>query len=290
LDIRWKTSLSATCLHAAACRRAGIDAADVQLAAVLDNSGDALIAEITEAKWPVDDVLAQLATLSADFENNRELVSRALARLHFNTHEALISGVAGRIADLESALRRMQPDVAEELAVRGGPIREQWEARGPGMLRELGRLTDDAVVPEAAEIVLVSPYAGGHGCAHAAQNRVTLEAVLVNPHPHLPETLRIAWLLGQLNSDLPKFADALPGPRRTRAFELAMLAPTLAAGEAVELVACDESAVDAALDAWRLRGGLSADAGRQLWQWWNAWLDHPQRWPVAVAALGQMMA
>jgi hypothetical protein len=236
-------------------------------------------------------VIPQLASLSAEYENNRELVTRSLAKLRIPAIEGQVSRVAGAIADVEAALRRARPEIVEELAVRGGPLRQQWEARGPGMLHQLQRLTDEAVVPEFAEVVLVAPYAGGHGVAYPAQNRVALEAVLVNPLPELPETVRTAWLISQLNSDLPRFADSLAPGRGARAFQLAMLAPALDAGVSVELVAsCDEAAVNAALDAWRLRDGLPADAAARLWQWWSTWLDGASNWPVAVAALDQLLA
>jgi hypothetical protein len=290
VEIRWKSSLSATCLHAAACHRAGVAAADPRLAAALDGPAAALVTEMEKARWPVDDLLGQMAGLAGEFENNRELTTRALARLpRFKTNETAVNRVAGAIADLEAALRRFQPEIVEELAVRGGPIREQWEARGPGLLVEMARVTDAAVVPEFAEIVLVSPYAGGAGTAHAAQNRVTLEAVLVNPLPQLPETVRIGWLLCQLNSDLPRFADLLGTARGGAAFRLAMLAPALAAGAEVELTQCDEAGIDAALDAWRLRDGLPEDAAGRIWQWWQAWLDAADTWAVAVAALDGML-
>ena len=293
-EFRWRASLSATCMHAAACQRAGIAAADPALAAALDGPATALFGEIADGGLPVDDMVAQFASLSADYENNRELVTRALARLRIDPVETTVGRVAGAIADVEAALRRASPEIVEELAVRGGPIREQWEARGPGMLRELGRLTDATVVPESGEIVVVAPYAGGHGLAHAAQNRVTFEAVLVNPHPDLPETARLAWLVAQLNSDLPRFADVLPGGallggRGPAAFRVAMLAPALAAGEAVELTRCDEAMLDAAIDAWRLRDEVPADAASRVWAWWNAWLDRSTKWPVAVAALAELL-
>ena len=144
-------------------------------------------------------------------------------------------------------------------------------------------------MPEFAEIVLVAPYAGGHGRAHPAQNRVTLEAVLVNPLPELPEAVRLAWLVCQLNSDVPRFADVLPAGRGAAAFALAMLAPALAAAETVELARCDEGTIESALDGWRLREELPADAATRLWGWWNTWLDKSDRWPVAVAALDRLI-
>jgi hypothetical protein len=293
-EIRWKPSLSATCMHAAACRQAGMEAADSQLAAALEASIDALVGEMTDAQWPVDDMLGQFVVLASEYDNNRELVTRALSRISIHGDEYFVGRVAGAIADVEAALRRAHPEVVEELAVRGRPMREQWEARGPGMLIELARLTDAAVVPESAEIVLVAPYAGGYGWAHASQNRVTLEAVLVNPLPELPEAVRMAWLVGQLNGDLPRFADSLPAGRGAAAFGLAMLAPTLAAAETVELSRCDEEMLAVALDAWRLGfsgagGDLPADAASRIWQWWNTWLDRSKKWAVAVAALDGLM-
>ncbi len=292
LELRWKSSLSATCLHAAACRLAGLPAADPQLAAALDGPSDALAREITDAGWEVEPVVEQLGALTAEYDSNRELVTRCVAKLRLSSgpEAASVGRVAGAIADLEAALVRQQPNLAEELAVRGGPLREQWEARGPGLLIEMARLTDPSIVPDFAEVVLVAPYVGGHGRAHAAHNRVTFEAVLVNPLADLPEVVRLAWLVCQLNRDLPKFTDVASGSGAARAFALAVLPAVLAGAEAVELARGDAATLERALDAWRLRADAPADVGERLWQWWNAWLDRPAAsWGVAVAALDEML-
>jgi hypothetical protein len=288
-EIRWKTSMSASCLHAVACEHEGVAAADAELATVIGPPAQWLIAAIAAAHWPIEDVLAELVCQAADFENNRELVSRAVARRRIHATESAIGRVAGAIADVEAAMRRARPELAEELAVRGRPLMEQWQARGPGMLLEMGRMTDEGVVPEFAEVVLVAPYAGGHGRAHASQNRATFEAVLVNPHAELPETVRLAWLVAQLNADLPRFADVLGAQFSAHAFQAAMLAPTLAAAEVVELARCDEATLALAIGAWRLERALPADAATQIWQWWQTWLDEASPWPVAVAALAAML-
>jgi hypothetical protein len=290
LELRWKASLSATCLHVAFCRRAGLPAADNQCEQALGALADELVREIELAGWPAEHLIEQLAGLSAEYENNRELVTRAAARLHLPPLDpASQVRVAGAIADLEAALLRTQPEIVDELAVRGVPLRDQWEARGPGLMREVTRLTEEGVVPEAAEVVLVAPYVGGHGLAHAAQNRVTFEAMLVDPNGDLPETVRLAWLACQLNSDLPRYAEALPRSDSARAFQLAVLLPVLAAAEAVELARCDAALVDQALDAWRLRRDLPADASARVWRWWNACLDSPRSWGVAVAELDRLL-
>jgi len=291
IELRWKTSVSASCLHAAACHRAGIPAADPHYAAALDEPSAALVGEIAHAGWPVDSVIAELAAFAPEYENNRELVTRALTRLRIppNNGGTLVR-VAGAIADLEAALVRSQPQLVDELAVRGEPLRQQWEARGPGLLREVVNLTDEGVVPDAAEVVLVLPYAGGHGMAYPRANRVTFEAMLFSLHADLPEVVRLAWLLAQLNSDLPRYSDALPPGHAAGAVGLAVATPVLAGAELVELARCDEATLAKALEAWRIPSLQPADAAARLWVWWSTWLEHPKNWPVAVAALDQMLA
>jgi hypothetical protein len=287
-DLRWKVSVSATCLHAASCRAAGLQGADLDVAAVLEAASEALIAEIDAAGWPVLPTLNELTGLASEVDNNGDLVRRVAARLQLPTADANAVRVAGAIADFEAAMLRTQPELAEELAVRAGPLREQWEARGPGMLIEMARLTDPAVIPAAAEIVLVTPYTGGRGVAHASLNRITLEAVLFNPLPELPEAVRLAWLIGQLNADLPWITDVLPRAQSLSTLKTAMIPPVLAAAEAVELARCDEPTILAALRSWQPEVAAD-DVAPQLWSWWNAWLDKSTRWPVAVAALDRML-
>jgi hypothetical protein len=290
VELRWKSSLSATCLHAVACRRAGLAPANPALAAARDSAAEALVAAIVGAGWPVDAVVKLLAGLASDVDNNQQLVTRAATRLNLVAAGAVVSRIAGAIADLEAVERRMQPELEAELAARGRPLREQWEARGPGLLAEIARLTEPNVVPEAAEIVLLAPYVGGHGAAYPALNRVVLEAVLVNPWPELPETVRLAWLLCQLQSDLPRYGEALPGGRTHELVSLAVMPAVLAAGEAVELTRCEGGLIAEAINAWGPHPALPCDAAERILAWWNAWLELPKSWPVAVAALDQMLA
>lgn len=290
--IRWKSSLSASCLHAATCRAAGLPCHDSQLGDALQTPADELIAAIVASGWPIDRVLETLTSLSSQIDNNRDLAQRTASRLGLpaEADHPSLSLLAGAIADLEAALRRQRPNIEEELTLRGGPLREQWEARGPGMLAEAMRLTDPSLAPAEIEVVLVAPYTGGFGWAHAAQNRVTLEAVLVNPRPELPETVRLAWLACQLNADVPPLDDVLPPPTRAFAMACAALPPALAGAAAVELVELNERLVASASAAWGLDAAAGNPVGPSLWSWWNAWLDGAAAWPVAVAALAQMLS
>lgn len=287
LELRWRTSLSATCLHAALCQQQGLPTVDDQLAVAIAPEAAALHTEMMMLGDPRR-VLLELCSLSAEYENNRELAERAIARLTTGD-PAAVTRLEGHVAGLEAAVLRVQPETAEQLAVRGRPLREQWEARGPGLLRAMGRMTDPAIVPEFAEVVLVSPYAGGHGTAHSRSNRVIYEAVLTNPRPEIPEVVRLAWLLAQLNYDLAIFTDQLSPARLAVIGSLANLPAALAAGEEVELTTCDAQQIEAALAAWHLMSNLPAGAASTLWQWWNTVQNGQQRWPVALAALEAML-
>ena len=129
---------------------------------------------------------------------------------------------------------RHRPQLVDKLGVRGRPLQEQWETRGPGLLNNVAQRTAEGFVAHNGEVVLVNPLVGGHGRAHLANNRVTLEAVLANPHDALPETLRLGWLLTQLNVDVPMYSDPIPQFLLLRVASLACLSLALAGAESVE--------------------------------------------------------
>jgi len=290
-DLRWRTSLSATCMHAAVCRRNGISPVESEFGAIVDGSTDELINAIKAAGWPVDEALWELAAFSADVDRNDALVEQTARKLIGAEAPARhgVSTIVAAVGEVEAAMARAMPRLNEELGARMRPIREQWEARGPGLLRTIARLTEEAVVPENAEVVLVGPYAGGYGLVHLRTNRVLLEALLFNPVQELPETLRLGWMVSQLNGDLPRFAEAAPGPRLGELIGLAMIPPVLAAAEEVELARCGESEIARAIEVWRLPCEQISDAASRLWQWWSAYAERPARWPVALAALRHML-
>ncbi|QDS97622.1 hypothetical protein [Adhaeretor mobilis] len=290
-ELRWRTSLSTTCLHAAYCQQQGLPTCDDQLAVAIAPAAAQLSAELASFGASDEQVLLELCNLSADYENNRQLAERTLARLkgQTSTSESAKSRLAGHVAGLEAALLRVQPDVADQLAVRGRPLREQWESRGPGLLRALGRMSDPGVVPESAEVVLVSPYVGGHGTAHSRNNRLVCEAVLTNPEPNIPEVVRLAWLLAQLNYDLPSFTDRVSPSRLAVIAPLANLPAALAAGEEVELTRLDEQHVQLALEVWHLPAAKRENAAGTLLQWWEVVQSSNDSWAVALAALDAML-
>ena len=135
-----------------------------------------------------------------------------------------------------------------------GPLREHWEARGPGMLSYCRQLLPWIQVSENIEIQLVRPSRGGGG--HVVdQSTIAFEAVLVNRYAQLPEIVRLAWLI-------------LCAAAKPSSLEQAALVPvTLAAAEYVELARCDEVTIELALDDW-LPGRPTTD-GNAWFHWWH---------------------
>ena len=120
-------------------------------------------------------------------------------------------------------------------------------------------------------------------------NRVTFEAVLTHPHAELPETLRLAWLLSQLNLDVPVFSEYLPAGRLEQVAPLAMLPVVLAAAEVVELARVDHRSLRMAIECWHLPTKLPDDVEERLLRWWQTYLESSTRWTVALTALDQML-
>jgi len=291
MKIRWKESFSASCLHTATCLHDNLPTTDPQLAAALEPSVGALVREIDLCGLSPEQLLPQLTGLAAEYENNRQLVDVCLTRHHGrdSIHASSRDRLAGQIADLEASLRRYQPELEKELAVRGQPLRQQWEARGPGMLAQLATLTDKSFVADMAQVVLVAPLVGGHGRAHRKLNRVTFEAMLTNPHDDLPETVRLAWLLGQMNLDLPMYSEAIDPGRLPLVASLALIPPVLAAAEAVELVQYDLPTLTQALQYWHCNPTGSDTLAERLHRWWLAYREGGFPWRIALAALSPLL-
>lgn len=292
MKLVWKTSPSATCLHTAACFAEGLPIADESVAAEMGGPIEQFLAELELCDWPSLEVLPTLTALASEIGNNRQLAQQTATRLwgRESTSEDRISRVAGAASDLEAALQRFLPNAEEELAVRVRPLREQWESRGPGLMRQIARLSDERLVAPTAEVVLVTPIVGGHGRAHLFCNRVTFEAVLVNPNPQLPETLRLAWLLAQLNQDLPALSEHLPRTRLSEVAALATLPLVLAAAEMVELAQLDAGTLQAALECWHFSPELPGDVDSRLLDWWRTYAARDTRWAVALKALDALLA
>lgn len=302
MQLTWKASESTSALYAALVLSQDHAAADARLADAFAPALEIARSEFDAAKLPVTPFLSQLAALSASgVEDNRRLVEQACAKIigRGTPQTALTSRLASTVGGLRAAFLAAyratslsdNRELVDELLLRGRPLMEQWDARGPGLLAQIRRSTEENLLVENATITLVHPVLGGHGLAHRALNTITFEAVLTNPDDALPETLRIAWLLAQLNLDLPIYCENLPAERRELVGQLALLPPVLSAAEHVELAPLHTSTLERAITLWRIDAARDpAETAATLLTWWDTLQQAATPWPVALAALDQMLA
>ena len=164
-----------------------------------------------------------------------------------------------------------QEQLARELQLRCRPLREQWEARGPGLLAHLAKKMPWSEFPETVSVALVQPVHGGGGAI--VDKMICFEAVLANPLPQLPEVLRLGWFIARLalqdalrHTPVSTFADL-----SDELIALSLILPVLSAGERVELSTVDVATVQCALDAWQVltKPATTPAQAQQLLDWWQ---------------------
>ena len=236
----------------------------------------------------------QACASSLDAEGADDLGGLVYRKLFADESRRTAEQVALQLRPILQWGRNAFPDLASTLRMRQQPLQIQWEARGPGILHFIGTLTNAAVVPPAVTVALVQPVVGGHGAAHLDSNTIRFEAMLVNPLPELPEVVRMAWLISQLQIDLPINSETLNKRRLPWLGSLALLPPALTAGQLVELLYVDHALMKTALETWILPSfpDKQIDTSELLdsvWKWWETYQARKQPWPVALAALDRLL-
>ncbi len=284
-EARWIASTSASALYWAECRLTHprrVPHMPDEVTAV----ADALLRELQSQAIEPLFFFAHALPLCVRLESPRQLVDAALAKLHGSAGAAQPEPIARNIATLYAAVQQHLPRLVEELDLRTGPIREQWEARGPGLVAMLRRLTEPDVAPQNAEVILVRPVTGGRGQAFPAYHSLVVEAVLANSIPELPEIVRLAWLWGQLHFDLPKYRDPLGPGQIAGVGRLALIPAVLAAAAETDLARFEPRTIALALDAWQV-GPANVEL---LNDWWITYQESRTPWAVALAGLERLLA
>jgi hypothetical protein len=287
IELRWLASTAASSLHAAQAIHQRRSLADRATADAIAAEAQALTDDLAATGLDATRFFEHAVPLATRFDAPRDVAEVAVAKLLGPYVETDIPArLARRLIALQAAFQRANPRALEELELRSEPLREQWEARGPGLLAAVARRTEDDLVVAAADVILVHPLLGGGGAAYSLYNSVCIEAVLANPIAELAEVARLGWLLAQLNLDLPKFHGSLNRDRLLEIWPLAMIPPVLAAAREVELVRFDAPTLAKAVAAWT----SSAIDPQMLHEWWDTYESTSPPWPVALGALERMIA
>jgi hypothetical protein len=290
LEAIWRPHGLVSVLHAAEAASRKQPLADLRLSAAIELPARQLAAEIRAANLPVDRFWSHLIPLAANIAGRRQLVETAVTKTMGRGPgwEAIVANLDACLAAVDSAAKVVLPNLDAELALRERPLREQWEARGAGLLHQIGCLTEESLIAPQCTVLLVHPALGGGGEAHLAYNSVRIEAVLANPVAELPEVIRLAWLIAQLQLDLPAISESIHADRLPHVARYAMLPPTLIAAEAVELIRFAPEELRRAIAAWGLVSPPGVDAAELVSQWWQTYQESRPPWNIALAALDQM--
>lgn len=290
MELRWTPSVDMSALHAAWVIASGRELLDPVLQAKLAEHVMHIVKLADAWNVPHDLFWRHLLGLAADLPSEAEMVSRLNAKLCGLANTINASQMARPFWHCKAAFQQMFPNAMEELQLRSGPLQLAWEARGPGLTAMIKRLTDEDFLVESAGVVWVRPLVGGDGLAHIYNNRVHMEAVLTNIEPRLPETLRLAWLLGQLNLDRPVYSDRVHGHALGQVAELALIPVVLAAAQEVELAELSLPALDLALLHWtRTPGEHRERLSETLMAWWETATEGEWDWNTRLGALSKML-
>ena len=190
LDVQWQTDPRATILHALRLLADDAPRVDHKIISLLEPWGQRLRDQpLNELFWHE---LSLIATGEADFSR---WVDEAAQRSHL---ECATGEIARWLEAAEGEVAGSDLDVSEELRLRQRPLREIWEASGPGMLFQIGRQTMRPIVSRL-QVQGLLPLCGGFGRSFAESDCVQIELVLANPTAEVPEVVRLAWLVAQLS-------------------------------------------------------------------------------------------
>lgn len=287
LEVRWIVSTRASSLHALSALLARQTFVDQKTAAALADEARQWRADLVQLNLDVEPFFRHAIPLATRIDGPAPWAEAVLAKTlgPVGVDRGSVQSLTRRLIALQAAFDSAHPGALEELELRSAPLREQWEARGGGLLATLARLTTAGLVPEMADVILVHPVLGGGGAAHWQYNSVQFEAVLANPLAELPEVLRLGWLLAQLNFDLPLYEDHLNRHRLAVVGPLALIPPIVAAGAEVELARDQRDTVETAVPAWT-GGHTDLEA---LSTWWQTYQASNPPWHVALGALDRML-
>jgi hypothetical protein len=285
--IQWVAGVRASGLHAADALRRGMPLVDSNWQSGLQQPADQLKACIAQCSPDEEMIWRHLHGLCFSVLDERELAEQALRKAHGLSPAELVQQLAACLSQLDQEVRRIQPQLDQELRLRAQPMQQQWDARGPGLLRQMAMRIDENLLVPHVEIALVHPVLGGGGEAHLLYDNLRLEAMLFHPVPELPEPLRLAWLIAQLNQELPGYSEAINPLRIHDLASVALIPAALMAADYVDLAHFDESTLARALQVWHAPS-LSENLPALVWDWWQTYSETRPPWKIALQALDHL--
>jgi hypothetical protein len=289
--LHWLPGVHAGCFYAAEALLHGQTLADPNLAVALTPPTESLHLALREDHVPAETFFRHLVPLAAGSSGTHDLAEVALVKTIGRTEvEPRLARFQGLLADVKIAYEKALPGLEDLLTRRTRELVRQWNYRGVGILTGVANGAEPGVLPEEATVVVVHPARGGGGAAYPAHRTACIEAVPGDPVPWLPEVVRLAWLLAQLNLAVPRYVEAVRRDRLPLVAPLALVPVVLTAAEAPELARCDGQTLGDAVRAWVGPAEEDAEARtRVLQEWWDVYRTMRPAWPTALQALDRLL-
>lgn len=290
MELQWKANVNLSTYHTAWCLTHHAELAG-QCPAELKQAAEEIDALCSAFRVPRQRFWDQLLTLSPNVNFSNDLAQRLMQRMGLSgssTRTRLASELQRCRREFEAAY----PKYTDEAMLRAGPLRELWLATGPGMLLLMGRMTEASLVVDHAEVVVVQPVIGGMGYAHLTTNRLHMEGLLANADARLPETMRLTWLLAQLDFERPVYSELINANRLRALAGLAMLPAVLTASAELDLGTYTLDRLEHVIHSWHLDTlGLPVGAAAQITlSWWETYQAARPDWRTALTGLDQLLS
>ena len=288
MELRWLANVSLNCCHAAAALLRGETLADARLHESQAAAADALRVWLESAAVPWEPFLEHLVPLAAGIEDNRQLAEVVLRKAAPN-RAAERDALARVLTQIERSVQAALPELLEESAAAGEMLQDRWYREARHIPAIAMQATEPMLFAPRADVLPCLPLVGSGGAAHVLFNSVRIEAPPSDPRPEVPETLRLAWLLSQLNLELPRYQETLLGCSAPAAGPCALLPLVLSAAETSRLIDCSRAVIPAAVELWLPEVPDVDELSDTLWRWWQTYTTSDSPWPVAVAALERLL-
>jgi len=299
--LRWITGERLTPLHAAKCFALGIRGVDESISHAIAQPMNELNSRLAAVDIDLDVFWLRLISTVASGESDFEACSSSLISAGCSplSVDVTASAIASHLAELRLSHNERCPKLADQLALRGRPLREQWDGYGAGLIKRVAKLTHASFLPKSVTAMLLSPYRGGDGGFDPSSARIWIEAVLTNPLSDLPEVLRVLWLVAQVGmidalttGSEDTNGDPWVAPTRLpRVASLATMALALEAGSYLELIPVTSDQLPThfrkAAGAWRIP--LDETSFAVMENWWKQFQDLQTTPPVTLKALDRML-
>lgn len=195
------------------------------------------------------------------------------------------------------------PRLVEQLRLRYAPLKQAYEAYGPGIVRSIGnRIWNGAPPkdwwPSKVTVHAVQPIHSGAAGRSSSHTTVWIEAVLTDISPLVPEWLRLVQQLTEMAIDTHTRTHASNlqnenGPATTELpWSLAMVPLVLEEAKDRGLVGGDGIPLAAALDLWQLPETQHNDLeslSSVLRRWWTEVGSQAQAFPIALKQLSSQL-